>query len=133
MIDNTWAVVTGGSDGIGLAISKKLAREGFNICIVSRTQSKIEDKLQEITKECRDGDQSFKTLCIVADFSKMFTIEEYQQVIGSKLADLDVGVVILNAGMALNGFFNEVEDSKIEQTMQINTNHVIYMTKVLLP
>ena len=45
MMGNSWAVVTGGSDGIGLAISKKLAREGFNICIVSRTQSKIEEKL----------------------------------------------------------------------------------------
>jgi len=35
--EKTWAVVTGGSDGIGLAVCKKLAREGFNICIVSRT------------------------------------------------------------------------------------------------
>jgi len=69
MIGNSWAVVTGGSDGIGLSICKKLAREGFNICIVSRTQSKIEEKLIEITKECRDGDESFKTLCVVADFS----------------------------------------------------------------
>jgi len=41
----TWAVVTGGSDGIGLGICKKLAKEGFNICIVARTLSKMEDKL----------------------------------------------------------------------------------------
>jgi len=32
----SWAVVTGGSDGIGLAMCKKLAKEGFNIVIVAR-------------------------------------------------------------------------------------------------
>jgi len=35
---SSWAVVTGGSDGIGLAMCKKLANEGFNILIVARNQ-----------------------------------------------------------------------------------------------
>ena len=48
----SWAVVSGGSDGIGLAMCKKLAREGFNICMLSRTESKINAKLEEIKKEC---------------------------------------------------------------------------------
>ena len=68
LLDNTWAVVTGGSDGIGLAMCKKLATEGFNICIVSRSEGKINEKLEEIRKECRNGDDSFKTMCLVADF-----------------------------------------------------------------
>lgn len=72
--DGAWAVVTGGSDGIGLAMCKKLAEEGFNICIVSRTESKINDKLAEIRRECRNGDESFKTLAVVADLSKLLTI-----------------------------------------------------------
>lgn len=55
----SWAVVTGGSDGIGLAMCKNLAKQGFNICIVSRSEKKINEKLEEIKKECRDGDQSF--------------------------------------------------------------------------
>ena len=36
--DGTWAVVTGGSDGIGLAMCKKLCNEGFNICIIARNE-----------------------------------------------------------------------------------------------
>jgi len=69
--------VTGGSDGIGLAMAKKLANEGFNICIISRTESKINEKLEEIKKECRPTDDTFKTLCVVADFSKLLTIQDY--------------------------------------------------------
>jgi len=85
IIDNTWAVVTGGSDGMGLAMCKKLAKEGFNICIISRTESKINEKLEEIRKECREGDKDFKTLCIVADFAKLKTLAEYKSIIGEKV------------------------------------------------
>mmetsp|Transcript_13376 Transcript_13376/g.16977 ORF Transcript_13376/g.16977 Transcript_13376/m.16977 type:complete len:100 (+) Transcript_13376:12-311(+) len=37
----TWALVTGASDGIGLEFCKQLARSGFNICLVSRAESKM--------------------------------------------------------------------------------------------
>ena len=40
---NEWALILGGSSGLGLATAKKLAKHGMNICIVhrnSRTQQK---------------------------------------------------------------------------------------------
>ena len=39
--NDSWAVVTGGSDGIGLEICYQMAEKGFNICIVSRNLGKI--------------------------------------------------------------------------------------------
>jgi len=44
----------------------------------------------------------------------MFSIEEYHQVIGSKLADLDIGVVVLNAGVGTDGHLYADEDKKVE-------------------
>ena len=38
---NTWALVTGASDGIGAEYCRKLAHLGFNIVLVSRTLSKL--------------------------------------------------------------------------------------------
>ena len=70
----TWAVVTGGSDGIGLGICKKLAKEGFNICIVARTQSKMDEKLNEIKTECRANDDSFETLSVVAYMTNLIKL-----------------------------------------------------------
>ena len=37
---------------------------------------------------------------IIADFAKMNTIEDYQKHIGDKLKDIDVAMLILNAGLA---------------------------------
>jgi hypothetical protein len=39
--EKSWAVVTGGSDGIGFGMCKKLAGEGYNICIISRNEHKM--------------------------------------------------------------------------------------------
>ena len=33
---NQWAIILGGSSGLGLASAKKLASEGMNLCIVHR-------------------------------------------------------------------------------------------------
>lgn len=52
---NEWAIILGGSSGLGLASAKKLAKHGMNICVVhrnSRTQlSEIENHFDEIRDE----------------------------------------------------------------------------------
>ena len=50
-----WALILGGSSGLGLATAKKLAKHGMNICIVhrnSRSQlGQVEKDFKEITQE----------------------------------------------------------------------------------
>ena len=42
----SWAVITGGSDGIGFAMAKNLAvNSNFNICIIGRNAEKMKQKL----------------------------------------------------------------------------------------
>lgn len=45
-----WALVTGGSEGIGFAIAEELAKEGFNIVLISRNKGKLEDARGKILK-----------------------------------------------------------------------------------
>ena len=67
-------MVTGGSDGIGLAMCHELAAQGFNICMVSRNKEKIDTKLAEI----KELFPLCETRGVVADLSKMSTMEEYR-------------------------------------------------------
>ena len=67
-LTDTWAVVTGGSDGIGEQICRDLGRQGFNICIIARNKSKIDLKLADIKAEVkRMTGKDIKTRGVVAD------------------------------------------------------------------
>ena len=68
--NDSWSVITGGSDGIGLEIAHQTAAQGFNICIIGRNETKINEKLAEI----KSKNPTIKTMCIVFDFNKYFTI-----------------------------------------------------------
>ena len=50
-----WAVVLGGSSGLGLATAKKLARHGMNLCVVHRTRKAdlpdVENQFRQLEAE----------------------------------------------------------------------------------
>ena len=60
----SWALITGGSDGIGLAFTRKFAKAGFNIVIIARTLSKLERVAEGIRSEF-----GVQVRVIAADFS----------------------------------------------------------------
>jgi len=64
-VGKAWAVVTGCTSGIGEAYSVELAKLGFNIALVARSQEKLvasEKKLQQLNPK-------IKTRTVLADFN----------------------------------------------------------------
>lgn len=51
-----WAIILGGSSGLGLATAQKLARTGYNICIVHRTRKSDLDNFKTILDELKAND-----------------------------------------------------------------------------
>ncbi|KAK6012244.1 oxidoreductase, short chain dehydrogenase/reductase family protein, partial [Ostertagia ostertagi] len=89
-----WAVVTGATDGIGKAYAYELARKGFNIYLVSRTQS----KLDEVEKDLSQKYNQISVKTFAFDFS-VGTVDEYKPLLEA-LDKVDVGVLVNNVGMS---------------------------------
>jgi short-subunit dehydrogenase len=120
-------VVTGGSDGIGFEMCKQLAEQGFNICIVSRTMTKIENCLSQIKLL-----YSVETRAIQADLGKLNSLEAYNELVKEHLGDIDVGVLALNAGNIHIGPVDLLTDSQFECMYNIFALSVAYFTKSML-
>ncbi|KAG1722271.1 hypothetical protein EDB19DRAFT_1768543 [Suillus lakei] len=59
--------ITGGSQGLGLALAKLVARKGAHISIVARTQSKLDDALKELEANRQSPDQVFRAFSFSLD------------------------------------------------------------------
>ena len=127
-LEDTWAVVTGGSDGIGEQFCHQLARQGFNICIVARNKAKMIEKLEEIKRE---SGRDIKTKYIVADFSEMTKYADYEY-IAEELKGIDVGMLVLNAGWAVMGHFQILEPVEIQTMINTEAIHPVYTLKAML-
>lgn len=104
-----------------------MAEKGFNICIIARNEAKINEKLAEI----KERFPKVKTKAIVADLAKLTTIADYRELV-QQLNGLDVGYLALNAGVGSGGPFEKSADGAVEDTLILNTLHVVYLTKAML-
>ena len=83
-----------------------MAELGFNICMISRNKSKMEDKLKQIKETTLEKTgKKIQTMAIVADFAEMYTYADYEKAL-EPLLSIDVAMLFLNAGIAEPGPFS---------------------------
>lgn len=126
----SWAVVTGGSDGIGLAMCKELARREFNIVIVSRNQGKMNDAASSI----KSVNNSIQVKTVEFDFTKTknsHSVADYQSGIIDKIKDLDISILINNAGYLVPGDFERVSLEEHKNMIDVGIMPATMITKLL--
>uniref|UniRef100_A0A4W5R6N5 Hydroxysteroid (17-beta) dehydrogenase 3 n=1 Tax=Hucho hucho TaxID=62062 RepID=A0A4W5R6N5_9TELE len=111
-----WAVVTGGSDGIGKAYAFELAGRGLNVVILSRTKDKLDRVALEIGETTGQ-----KVKVIVADFTE----DDMYEHIEEKLKGLNISVLVNNVGILPSHIpckFLQTKDLEQRITKVINCN-----------
>ncbi|KAK7202405.1 3-ketoacyl-CoA reductase, partial [Myxozyma melibiosi] len=124
-----WAIVTGASDGIGKEYALQLAKAGFNLVLVSRTQSKLSTLATDISTKYTNS--SIKTLAI--DFSSA-TDADYDA-LKALVGGLEIGVLVNNVGQShsIPVPFAVVDEQELKDIVTINDLATLRVTRIVLP
>ncbi|KAI7362380.1 Very-long-chain 3-oxoacyl-CoA [Hortaea werneckii] len=124
----TWALVTGASDGIGKEYALQLAQKGYNILLVSRTQSKLDSLSTEIQRLC-----NVQTKCFAMDFAAN-NDSDYTK-LRSMVDELDVSILVNNVGLShsIPVPFAETDEKEMKDIITINCTGTLRVTQLVLP
>src|SRR5216684_3808133 len=107
-----WALITGASSGIGKEFARQIAASGINIVLVARRETALFEVGRSVAKDFK-----VQYRVIVMDLSQ----EGFMPKLAEDTKDLDIGLVVSNAGTANPGKFLKLDRQLLEETLRLNT------------
>ena len=121
-----WALVTGASAGIGVALAEELARGGTNLVLTARRR----ERLEEVAKQLETA-HKIQTKIFVADLAQADAPEKIFQFTQDQRIEIEL--LINNAGFGAYGEFPTVEARKLTDMVQVNCAAVAHLTRLYAP
>lgn len=122
---STYALITGGSDGIGLEIAKLFAKDKHNIILAARNMEKLNKAKEILIKE------GINVKIVSIDLSSM---EECDKLINFiRENNIEIDTLVNNAGIGSFGYFNDISWDIEEELIDINIKALTKLTKAFLP
>lgn len=118
------ALVTGGSQGIGQAICKQLAKTGFTVAVASRNQGKVDAVAEEIRA---DGGSA---MGIALDVNQVDTFKERIREVTQKLGGLHV--LVNNAGITKDNLMARIKPEDYDDVMNTNLRGAFFLSRDVL-
>ena len=125
-INGSAAAVTGAASGIGRALALELAARGCDLALADRDEAGLQQTVAEIGKA--DGRKVTTHRVDVADVNQ---IQDFAA--AAVAAHPGLNIVINNAGVALLGNFDEVDQAQMDWLFNINFWGVVHATRAFLP
>lgn len=123
-MNNKVAMVTGGAQGIGEAISIRLAKDGFSVAVADLN----EEKAQEVVKKIEENNG--KAIAIKVDVSNQddffAAVEKAREVLGG------FDVLVNNAGLGPTTPIDTITPEMFDKVYHVNVASVIWGTQAAL-
>jgi uncharacterized protein len=120
-----YALVTGGTSGIGYELTKLLAKDGYNLVIVARS----EDDLTRVANELREQN-GVEVITISKDlFDPENAFALYKEVSDQ---NIQVDILINDAGQGQYGEFIDTDIRKELSIINLNISSLVVLTKLFL-
>ena len=120
------AAVTGAASGIGRALALEFCARGCDLALADRDEAGLLSLAAEIAKT-----QSRKVTVHRVDVSEPKQIEDFAE--AAVAAHPGLNILVNNAGVALLGQFNEIDQAQMDWLMNINFWGVVHATRAFLP
>lgn len=126
LLKGRFALITGGTSGIGYAIAELFLRSGASVCITGRNQERIDDtckKLKQIAPEC-----NIHVYGIVLDSRD---ISSYALAI-SQIKNMEgkIDILVNNAGV-LGGNISDATEVEYNNVLDTNLKSVFFLSQMI--
>ena len=106
-----WAIVTGASSGIGKEFARQLAASGFHVVLVARRLSTLEELGGRLATEF-----GVQYRAVGVDLTE----EHFLSKLAEATHDLDIGLVVSNAGTSMLGDFVTMDERALQRSLRLN-------------
>ena len=126
LLEGKNAIVTGGSQGIGAAISLDLAKEGANVCLTYR---KHKDEAIEYADQIKAmGRKALALQCDIASFA------DAERVVKQALDEFgSLDILVNNAGMNWDGVSWKMSEEQWDRVLEVNLKGYFNFTRHTAP
>lgn len=123
IFNNRVAVVTGSTQGIGLAIAKRLAKEGVKVVVTARNIEKVNEVVAEIKSV---GGEAVGFKCDVTNREEVKSLGEK---VVEKYGSIDI--LVNNAGITRDASFKKMTDEQWDEVLTGDLKSVFIVTQEL--
>lgn len=118
-------LITGGTDGLGLALASRLAEEGASVAVCGRDPVRVEAARSVLSKSGSD--------CLVqqADVMSSPDLDGFVEAALERWGRIDG--IVHNAGRAAGGPIQSIDDSAWESDIQLKLMAAVRLTRLALP
>ena len=119
------ALVTGASSGIGLAIARGLAEDGYGVTVSARRPEKLDDAAKRLF------DAGLDVNAVTANMAEEGEIKGLAAAHRARYGRLDV--LVNNAGIGIGSEIAEVDTKRLDLQIDVNLRGVFLMTREAIP